>query len=121
MNDEPTPSARPVLLDDLRTCLAHVFARLGLGAGDAAGMADLLMDSELRGHPDHGVAALGILGDFYGDGMLNPTPDVQVVAETPGSLLLDGDRGGGPRAPEQAMRWCVDHAREQRHGGREHP
>ena len=101
-------------IDDLRRCLATAFERLGLGAGDAEGLAELLLDSELRGHPHHGVAAIEVLAGFYRDGKLNPRPSVRVLRESDGAILLDGDRGCGPRAPERAMRWCIERARERR-------
>ena len=72
------------------------------------------MESELRGHPDHGVAALGVLAGFYRDGNLNPRPQVRVLHETEGAILLDGDRGCGPGAPTRAMRWCIERARERK-------
>lgn len=101
-------------VDDLRRCLALAFGRLGLKPKDADGLAGLLVDSELRGRRDHGVAALGILADFYRDGELNPRPRVQVLQETDGAILLDGDRGCGPGAPARAMRWCIERARERK-------
>ena len=103
-----------VKIDDLRRCLAGAFERLGLGPEDADGLAGLLVDSELRGHHDHGIAALGLLIRLYSDGALNPRPSVRVVSETDGALLLDGDRGCGPGAPMQAMRWCIERARERK-------
>jgi LDH2 family malate/lactate/ureidoglycolate dehydrogenase len=103
-----------VRIDDLRRCLAGAFERLGLGGEDADGLAGLLMDSELRGHRDHGVAALGLLIRLYSDGALNPRPRVQVLRASEGALLLDGDRGCGPSAPMEAMRWCVERARERK-------
>jgi LDH2 family malate/lactate/ureidoglycolate dehydrogenase len=103
-----------VRIDDLQRCLTGAFERLGLGPEDAAGLAGLLVDSELRGHPDHGVAALGLLSRLYGEGQLNPQPQVRVLSETDGALLLDGDRGCGPGAPTRAMRWCINRARERR-------
>jgi LDH2 family malate/lactate/ureidoglycolate dehydrogenase len=102
-----------VRIDDLRACLAAAFERLELGPEDAAGLAGLLVDSELRGHPDHGVAALGLLRELYRDGRLNPRPQVRVMRETDGALLLDGDRGCGPGAPTRAMSWCIERARER--------
>jgi hypothetical protein len=36
----------------------------------------------------------------------------EVVPETTGALLPDGDHKGGPRAPTEAMRRCVEHARQ---------
>lgn len=98
-------------IEELRRRLAGAFERLGLEAGDADALAGLLVDSELRGHGDHGVAALGLLRRLYGDGTLNPRPSVSVLRETDGALVLDGDRGCGPAAPERAMRWCIEHAR----------
>jgi LDH2 family malate/lactate/ureidoglycolate dehydrogenase len=82
--------ARLVRIDDLRRCLAVAFERLQLTREDAEGLAGLLVDSELRGHPGHGVAALGVLAGFYRDGTLNPHPSVRVLHETdgaPGNLL----------------------------------
>jgi LDH2 family malate/lactate/ureidoglycolate dehydrogenase len=114
MAEERGEGARLVRIDDLRRCLATAFGRLGLAPGDAEGLAGLLLDSELRGHPDHGVAALGVLVRFYRDGTLNPRPRVRVLNETDGAVLFDGDRGAGPAAPTRAMRWCIDRARQRK-------
>src|SRR5918993_463893 len=105
---------RLVRIDDLRRCLAVAFERLQLTREDAEGLAGLLMESELRGHPGHGVAALGVLAGFYRDGTLNPRPRVRVLHETDGAILFDGDRGAGPAAPTRAMGWCIDRARERK-------
>jgi LDH2 family malate/lactate/ureidoglycolate dehydrogenase len=102
--------ARPVRIGDLRRCLAAVFARLGLEADDADALGGLLTDSELRGHADHGVAAVPTLVALYRSGALNPRPRVRVLRETEGALLLDGDRGCGPGAASRAMRWCIERA-----------
>jgi L-2-hydroxycarboxylate dehydrogenase (NAD+) len=85
-----------VHIDDLCPCLAAVFERLEVAPEDAAGLARLLVDSELRGHPDHGVAALGLLSELYRDGKLNPRPQVRVLRETDGALLLDGTAAVAP-------------------------
>jgi LDH2 family malate/lactate/ureidoglycolate dehydrogenase len=114
MAEDRGEGARLVRIDDLRRSLAVAFERLGLPPGDAEGLAGLLLDSELRGHPDHGVAALGVLARFYRDGTLNPRPRVRVLHETDGAILLDGDRGAGPGAPTRAMRWCIDRARQRK-------
>jgi LDH2 family malate/lactate/ureidoglycolate dehydrogenase len=106
--------ARLVRIDDLRRCLAAAFERLQLTPEDAEGLSGLLVESELRGHPDHGVAALGVLAGFYRDGTLNPRPRVRVLHETDGAILFDGDRGAGPAAPTRAMGWCIDRARERK-------
>jgi LDH2 family malate/lactate/ureidoglycolate dehydrogenase len=111
---EQERGARLVRIDDLRRCLALAFERLQLTRQDAEGLAGLLVDSELRGHPGHGVAALEVLARFYRDGMLNPRPRVRVVHETDGAILFDGDRGAGPGVPTRAMRWCIARSRERK-------
>ena len=114
MANGQSEGTRLVRIDDLRRCLAAAFERLQLEREDAEGLAGLLLDSELRGHPDHGVAVLGVLATFYRDGKLNPRPRVGVLHETDGAILLDGDRGCGPGAPMHAMRWCIERARERK-------
>jgi LDH2 family malate/lactate/ureidoglycolate dehydrogenase len=106
--------AQLVRIDDLRSCLAIAFEHLHLPPEDAEGLSGLLVDSELRGHPDHGVAALGVLATFYRDGKLNPRPRVRVLRETDGAILFEGDRGCGPSVPTRAMQWCIERARERK-------
>jgi LDH2 family malate/lactate/ureidoglycolate dehydrogenase len=112
--DTRSPRSRVVRIDDLRRCLRKAFKRLNLMADDAEAQAGLLLDSELRGHPDHGIVALAALSNFYREGRLNPRPSVRVLRESDGALLLDGDRGCGPGAPMRAMQWCIEHARERK-------
>jgi LDH2 family malate/lactate/ureidoglycolate dehydrogenase len=111
---DDSDGARLVGIDELRRCLVEAFERLGLTSQDAHGLGELLLDSELRGHTDHGAAALGILAGFYRDGKLNARPCVSVLRETEGAILYDGDRGCGPGAPTCAMRWCIERARERK-------
>jgi LDH2 family malate/lactate/ureidoglycolate dehydrogenase len=113
MADDQSDGTRLVRIDALRRCLTGAFTRLRLSPGDAEGLGGLLVDSELRGHPHHGVAVLGTLATFYRDGTLNPSPRVRVLRETDGAIHLDGDRGCGPGAPTRAMRWCIERARER--------
>jgi LDH2 family malate/lactate/ureidoglycolate dehydrogenase len=112
--DDRSDGVRLVRIDELRRCLAIAFERVGLAPEDAEGLGGLLLDSELRGHPGHGVAAIGMLVGLYRDGMLNPRPRVRVLRETDGAILFDGDRGCGPGVPTRAMRWCIERAREHK-------
>ena len=114
MADDQGEGTRLVRIDDLRRCLAIALTRLQLTPEDAEELGRLLVDSELRGHPDHGVVALEVLAGLYRDGTLNPRPRVRVLHETDGAILLDGDRGCGPGAPTRAMRWCIERARQRK-------
>jgi LDH2 family malate/lactate/ureidoglycolate dehydrogenase len=113
MAEDRDEGTRLVRIDELQRCLAIAFERLRLAPGDADGLAGLLVDSELRGHADHGVAALAILVSFYRDGTLNPRPRVRVLRETDGAQLIDGDGGCGPGVPTRAMQWCIERARQR--------
>lgn len=112
---EDGSAAGPVVkIGELRRCLREVFQRMGLASAEADELAGLLVDSELRGHPDHGVAAVGILSKYLREGKLNPRPQVKVARQNDGSLILEGDGGCGPAAPARAMRWCIERARERK-------
>src|SRR5215211_7728980 len=102
---------RLVRIEDLRHCLIAAFETLELPPEDAKQVAEVLLDSELRGHESHGVHLLGFLADAYGGGM-NPRPRIRVLRETEGALLLEGDRSHVVGAM-RAMRWCVERARER--------
>ena len=80
-----------VRIEDLRTCLIAAFERLELPREDAQQVAEVLLDSELRGLESHGVHLLGFLADAYRSSM-NSQPRIRVLRETEGALLLDGDR-----------------------------
>jgi LDH2 family malate/lactate/ureidoglycolate dehydrogenase len=102
-----------VRIEDLRHCLIAAFERLELPREDAEQVAEVLLDSELRGHESHGVQLLGFLADVYRGGGMNPQPRIRVLRETEGALLLDGDRSHVVGAV-QAMHWCIERARERK-------
>ncbi len=77
-------------------------------------IADILVDSDLRGYPDHGVSILGFFPAILKMGHHNPRPGIRVASETGTVLLLDGDRGLGVMPGMRAMRWCVERAQSQR-------
>jgi LDH2 family malate/lactate/ureidoglycolate dehydrogenase len=99
-------------LEDLRRSVEHACERLGMPAQEGKQVADVLLDSELRGHESHGVHMVGWLVDSVRDGQLNPRPNVRVLRETETTLLLEGDRGPVV-ASSRAMRWCIERTRER--------
>jgi LDH2 family malate/lactate/ureidoglycolate dehydrogenase len=109
-SEQPTVT---VELEQLRTCLARLLERLDVAPPHAAQIAEVLLDAELRGYPDHGVWFLGEVAGWFRSGALNPRPSIRVVHETELSLLLDGDGGCGAVAAQQAMDWCVERAHER--------
>ena len=104
---------RLVRIEDLRHCLIAAFERLELPPEDAEQVAEVLLDSELRGHESHGVHLLGFLADAYRSGGMNPRPRIRVLRESEGALLLEGDHSHVVGAV-RAMRWCIERARERK-------
>jgi len=92
----------------LQQCLQHQ----RVPPDHAAPIASVLLDCELRGYDDHGVAFLGSLTEWYRSGALNPTPRVQVLREDRAGILLDGDAGCGVIAATEAMRRCIAAAKQ---------
>jgi LDH2 family malate/lactate/ureidoglycolate dehydrogenase len=103
-----------VRIDDLRACATDVLSRLGQPDDHAAMVADLLVDSELRGYEDHGVAILGYVPVIGKAISINLRPTIRTVSETDNTLLLDGDHGWGVMPGVQAMEWCIERARKRR-------
>jgi LDH2 family malate/lactate/ureidoglycolate dehydrogenase len=98
-----------VQIEALRHCLAGAFERLDLAPEDADGLAGLLVDSELRGHPDHGVEA--VLSELYRDGKLNPVHRRACCGRPTERCCSTAIAGRGPAVPTRAIRWCIERAR----------
>ncbi len=100
--------------DDLRRLVSGIFQRLGVPENDAGMAADVLVMADLRGVDSHGVSNYMELTYVQGlkNGLINPTPDVHIVRETPATALLDGDAGLGLVVGQRAMKVAIGKARE---------
>jgi len=96
----------------LHSALQQCLQQQRVPPDQAEQIAAVLLDCELRGYDDHGVAFLGSLTEWYRSGALNPTPRVQVLREDRAGILLDGDAGCGVIAATEAMRRCIAAARQ---------
>ena len=110
---EQQEMSRLVSIVDLRACVVDVLRRFDLPDDHGAIIADLLVDGDLRGYDDHGVSMLGWFLPRIQSGSWNPRPTIRVVSETESSLLLDGGRGFGVMPGMQAMKWCIERAKER--------
>lgn len=101
-----------VKADNLRNWAAQIFEKCGVPLDDAALVANLLVDTDLRGIDTHGVArSLGYIRSLRSGGT-NPRPNIRLIKETHLNALFDADNGLGYIASYKAMRWCIDHAKE---------
>lgn len=112
MNAAPAPVPVPAAV--LRDYCAGIFVDHGVAAADAALVADSLVEANLRGVDSHGVSRIPIYIDRIRRGITNPDPDVRVVSERGGALLLDGDNGLGQVVTQRAVDLAFDRLPAQR-------
>ncbi len=96
----------------LRLWAAGVLERKGMDPSDAAVVAEVLVDSNLRGVDSHGVLRLPIYVGMIERGQVNPRPNVRVVRETPATLLVECDLSIGHPRSVWAMERAMDKARQ---------
>ncbi|MHC4875357.1 MAG: Ldh family oxidoreductase [Planctomycetota bacterium] len=93
------------------------FAKALLAAGGALPKeADVvgrsLVDANLRGHDSHGVMRIPFYVKQVQDGKLTPGATLDVVNETPGTIVADGSWGFGQVLSRNLMEWLMDKAAE---------
>ena len=96
----------------LKRFVTEVLTKVGVAQADAATVADVLVAADLRGIESHGV---GRLESYYvsriRNGKLEAKPKVEVVRETPTSLLLDAGNGLGHPVAKRAMLATIEKAK----------
>lgn len=93
--------------------LAHAIARAwGSEEGEAAIVADHLVDANLAGHDSHGVGMLPTYVRVFRQGCLVPNQELRTVADAGAVLVLDAGRGVGQRMAKEAVGHGIERARE---------
>lgn len=95
----------------LKRYVETVTRALGMPEADARIMADTLVEADLRSVHTHGVNALTGYSKRLRGGGANPRPDVRVVTETLGVVVVDGDNGMGQVVAHFAMERAIERAR----------
>ncbi len=100
-----------VMPNSLRDFVTKIFEAHGMPHDDAFVVADHLVEADLRGVYSHGVIRVEPYTNRLKAGGMNPRPNVQVVRETPGTALVDGDDGAGQVVGVKAMRLAIEKAK----------
>lgn len=98
----------------LRTFTQNIFLKIGCGQQHAELAADVLLKSDLRGIDSHGVARLSGYVRLWEKKRINPTPNIQIVHETPTTATVDGDAGLGLVVAPFAMQVAI--AKAEKYG-----
>ncbi len=102
MNTPPSDAVF-VPVESLRTFLRQLFARVPIPAAHAELVADLLIDTDLRGVTSHGAVQVERYLRGYQEGRINNTPKIEVLKEGGATAALNGDGGLGFIVATEAM------------------
>ncbi|MGG1598618.1 MULTISPECIES: Ldh family oxidoreductase [Paenibacillus] len=97
--------------EHLKEYLRRILQNAGLSETDGGTVADSLVGANLRGVDSHGVTRLSIYVKRLKLGVVNPKPNIRVVAESDATLLIDGDDGMGQVVGKRAMELGMEKAR----------
>jgi LDH2 family malate/lactate/ureidoglycolate dehydrogenase len=91
---------------------AACLEKTGLATDHAALISRLLVNSDLRGVRSHGTRLIDPYCLGFEQGHTNPSPDLQVLHETPTAVVLDGDGTLGYLPMVRATERAIARARE---------
>ena len=97
-------------LNRLQGFTNDVFRKMGCSEEDAKLATDVLISADLRGIDSHGVARLIGYVRLWKADRINPTPNIQVVHETPSTAVVDGDAGLGLVVAPKSMDIAISKA-----------
>jgi LDH2 family malate/lactate/ureidoglycolate dehydrogenase len=97
--------------DYLKEFTGKIFRAMGCPADQAEVAADCLNQADLRGIDSHGVARLSGYVRLWELNRLNASPEMKIIHETPGTAVLDGDKGLGLVTAPKAMEIAIGKAR----------
>ena len=103
---------RTVPIERLRASVQTIFEGAAVPTDHAATIAELLVDTDLRGISSHGVAQVQRYVEAFTDGTNNAKPDIRVLKESSTTAMLTGDGGLGIVVAKQAMEMAMAKAAE---------
>ena len=99
--------------ESLHEVIKAVFVKMGTSESDAAEAADVLTMTDLRGVETHGVSnMLRAYINQYTSGQVNPRPEWKIERETPGTAVINADRGLGVVLGRRAMDIAIEKAKK---------
>ncbi len=97
---------------DMRNRTVALFCKAGVSESDAAILADVLLETEMRGVFTHGIYRVPFYLRCLKSGGISPKCELSVTAETPSHALADGKGGLGIVLSYKAMELAMQKARE---------
>ncbi len=98
--------------ETLKQFMVEAFEKVGVPKKDAVLCVEVLLESDRRGIDSHGVNRFKpIYIDRIMAGIQSPTTHIDVVKETPTTLVLDGNNGMGMVIAHEAMKKTITKAK----------
>ena len=98
--------------ESLHDVIKAVFEKMGNSESDSIEAADVLTMTDLRGVETHGVSnMLRSYSEQYTSGRVNPMPDWKIERETPGTAVINADRGLGVVLGRRFMDIAIEKAK----------
>ncbi len=101
-----------VPVETLRQFMYEVFVKCGVPEEDAEICADVLIASDIRGIPSHGINRLKMYYDRIKQGILSPITRFEIVRETPTTAVVDGHHGMGHVIGFRSMKLAMEKAKK---------
>lgn len=101
-----------VAWEALQAFTKEVFVRMGVPPEDAETEAAVLIWANLRGVDSHGVQQISFYLQEVDGGYMNPKPNIQVVKETPATLVIEADFAFGPVVTTFTMNRVMEKAKK---------
>jgi LDH2 family malate/lactate/ureidoglycolate dehydrogenase len=92
--------------------IVDAMLKVAVSKGDAATIAELMLEADLVGADAHGVFRLPQYVHRLKLGSTNPRPNITVERSAPATALVDGDNGMGHLVVARAAEMAVELARE---------
>jgi ureidoglycolate dehydrogenase (NAD+) len=84
-----------ITITDTMKFMEDALVKVGSPAGNASQVAEVILDSELRGSPDHGLYFFKLVIDWHQNGTINPDPKTEVIKDSAMITIVEGDDGCG--------------------------
>ena len=111
-NTPPAPAARTITPNDLQAFIDRVMRACGFPQADAATIARLMTEADIRGSDGHGVFRIPHYVKRIRSGGMNLKPNIRIVSERKAQALLDGDNGMGHLVMAKATEIAIAKAKE---------
>jgi LDH2 family malate/lactate/ureidoglycolate dehydrogenase len=104
--------AQAVNAEALRARVAGIFTRLDVPAEDAGIVAHHLVEADLRGVHSHGVIRVPTYVGQLKNKKINPRPNLEVIEDHGGQVVMDGDNGFGQLTAFRANELAIQRGKE---------